>query len=99
MTRSVDNVDFHAFINHRDILGENGDAAFALQVVVVQDEVPEVLGLSHQVGLVNHAVHERGFAMVYMGDDGNVSDVLHSRFNKIQQIYNFSAKRTNTQGR
>ncbi len=92
---SVDNIDFHAFINHRNVLGENGDAAFAFQVVVVQDEVSKVFGLPHQVGLVNHAVHERGFAMVNMGDDGNVSDVLHSRFYKIRQIYNFSAKRTN----
>ena len=74
---SVDDIDFHAFVRDGHILRENGDAAFALQVVAVQDEVPQVLGPAHEIGLVDHPVHERRLAVVDVGDDGDIPDVLH----------------------
>ena len=73
----VDDIDFHALVRDGHILRKNGDAAFALQVVVVQDEVSEILGTAHEIGLIDHPVHERRLAVVDVGDDGDVSDVLH----------------------
>ena len=77
MAGSVDDVDFHALVGDGDVLRQDGDAALALQVVVVQDEVSKVLGAADQVGLVDHPVHEGGLAMVYVRDDRYISDVLH----------------------
>ena len=77
VARGVDDIDFDSFIGDGDVLGENGDAALALQVVVVQDQLAQVLRLTYQVGLVNHPVHERRLAVVDVGDDRYVSDFLH----------------------
>ena len=77
MAGGVDDIDLDAFVRDGHILRENGDAALALQVVVVQDEVPEVLGTANEIGLIDHPVHERRLAVVDVGDDGDVSDVLH----------------------
>ena len=73
----VDDVDLHALVGDRHVLREDGDAALPLQVVAVQDEVPEVLGPPDEVGLVDHPVHEGGLAMVHVSDDRDISDILH----------------------
>ena len=78
MAGSVDNVDFHALVRNGHILRENGDAPLAFQVVVVQDEVPEVLGPTDEIGLVDHPVHEGGLAVVHMGNDGDIPNILHN---------------------
>ena len=78
MAGSVDDVDLHALVSDRNVLREDGDAALPFQVVAVQDEIAEILGLPHEVGLVDHAVHEGGLAMIHVGDDRDISDVLHS---------------------
>ena len=77
VARGVDDVDLDTLIDDGDVLGEDGDTALALQVVVVQDQLAQVLRLTHQVGLVDHPVHERRLAVVHMGDDRYVSDFLH----------------------
>ena len=77
MAGSVDDIDLDALVRDGHILRENGDAALALQVVVVQDEVPQILGTANEIGLIDHPVHERRLAVVDVGDDSDVSDVLH----------------------
>ena len=82
MTGSVDDVDFVAVVEDRGLLGGDGDAAFVLLVARVHNE-----GLAHfclvvakSVGLLKKAVDERGFAVVDVRDDGDVSDfvLVHS---------------------
>ena len=77
MAGSVDNIDLHALVRHGHVLREDGDAALALEVVVVQDELAEVLGLTHEIRLVDHPVHESRLAVVDVGDNSYVSDICH----------------------
>ena len=77
MAWGVDYIDLHALVGHGHVLREDGDSALALEVVVVQDELAEVLGLTHEIRLVDHPVHERRLAVVHMGDDCYVSDICH----------------------
>ena len=77
MARSVDDVDFHALIDDGNVLRQDGDAPFAFEVVVVEDELSEVFGLADQIGLVNHPVHKGGLAVVDVRDERYVPDFLH----------------------
>ncbi len=77
VARSVDDVDFYALVDDGNVLREDGDAPLAFQVVVVQDELSKVFGLADQIGLVNHPVHEGGFAVVDVRDERYIPDFLH----------------------
>ena len=86
MAWSVYNVDFNAFICDGHILGKDGYTSFPLDVIVVEDELPEVLRLAHQIGLIDHPVHERRFAVVDMRDKRYIPNFLHIP-KKILRIY------------
>ena len=77
MARSIYNVDFYSLVDYRHILCENGDTPFTLEVVVVKYELSEVFRLTDKVGLINHPVNQRSLAVVNVGDDCYVSDILH----------------------
>ena len=55
------------------VLGENRDAALALQIIRVHDALGNLLIGAESAGLAEHGVHERGFAMVDVGDDGDIA--------------------------
>ncbi len=71
----VDDVDQMPFVAHGCVLGENGDAALALQVVGVHDAVDDFLVFAEDARLTQEAVDECGFAVVDVGDDGHVADM------------------------
>ncbi len=74
----VDDVDLHVLVVDAHVLAENGDAAFALQVVVVQQQVLHLLVRSEELALVQDLVHQCGLAVVDVCDDGDVAEVLHT---------------------
>ena len=86
MARRIDDVDLDAAHGDGDVLGEDGDAAFAFQVVGVEDEPvlaadePVQLFLAEKAGLAQHVVDQRGFSVVDVGDDGDIADIgaLHA---------------------
>ena len=78
MARRVDDVDLHIFIGDRDILGQDGDAAFALLIVRVEHALLNVLVLTKDACSVEQTVDERSLAVVDMSDDRNVTDVFLS---------------------
>ena len=80
MSRSIDNIDLHPFIGDGHVLGKDSDATLPFQVIVVQDKIAEIFGPAYKVGLIDHPVHEGGLSMVNMGNNGDVSDVLHNTF-------------------
>ena len=78
---SVDDIDFRVLVANGHILRKDGDAAFALEVVVVQDELARgLVRLLEELRLVEDTVDEGGFAVVNVGDNSYISDILH--FNK-----------------
>jgi hypothetical protein len=83
----VDDVDLDAVDGHGDVLGEDGDAALALQVVGVEDqavlsalELVELF-LAKQAGLAQHVIDQRCLAVVNVSNDGYIANVssLHIR--------------------
>ena len=77
VTRRVDNVDLVAFIPHRHILRKNRNAAFAFQIVVVENKIARLLVVAEELRLMEHTVHEGGLAVVHMGYNCNVANLLH----------------------
>src|SRR5260370_10966989 len=60
----------------RGVFGENGDAALAFEVVGVHDALDDGFIGTECAGLLEHGVDEGGFAVVDVGDDGDVANVL-----------------------
>ena len=80
MTGGVNNVESHALfgsgrthVAHRCVLGKDRDSLFALKIHRVHDPVIHVLVFPESPGLPQHGVYERGFAMVNVGNDGNIA--------------------------
>ena len=74
----IHDVDAAPRMVHRRRLGQNGDAALALQLVAVEGALDD-LGARVGRGLLQQAIHEGGLAVIDMGDDGDVADVHLSR--------------------
>src|SRR3984957_12073866 len=75
VARRVDDVDLGVFPMHRGALGENGDAALALQIVGVHGALDLSLVVAIGAGLLQQFVDERGLAVVDVGDDSDVAKV------------------------
>ena len=69
----VDDVDAHVLPHDRGRLGEDGDAALALEVVGIHHPLGDALVVAERAGLLQQAVDERRLAVVDVGDDGDVS--------------------------
>ena len=79
MARSVNevqgvNLAVLGLVKQMDGPGLDGDAPLALQVHVVQQLVFH-LPLRHGVAFLQQAVRQRGFAVVNVSDDGEITDV------------------------
>ena len=62
-----------------DVLGQDRDAALALQVVGVEDAIALVsCAARNWPRLAEHRVDQRRLAVVDVGDDGHVADVFAS---------------------
>ena len=78
----IDDVDLGAAQGQGDVLGEDGDAALAFDVVGVEDEAVLAAGEALQLltakeaGLAHHFIHQCGLAMVHVGDDGHIAYVV-----------------------
>ena len=69
----VDDVDLAAVVVDGGVLGEDGDAALAFEVVRVHDALGHLLVGAEGAGLAQHGVDERGLAVVDVGDDGDIA--------------------------
>ena len=75
MTRGVDDIDRSIPVEDSSILGEDGDTALALEIIGVEHSLGHLLIGPKHIGLTQHAVHQRSFAMVDMRNDSHVADV------------------------
>ena len=63
-------------IGETDGLAYNSDAAFALNVHRIEDLIFKI-PLRNNIGGFDQAIRQRGFAVINMGNDTEVSDILH----------------------
>ena len=61
--------------DHRGALGQDGDAALALQVVAVERALGHLLVVAERAGLAQQLVDQGGLAVVDMGDDRDVANL------------------------
>jgi hypothetical protein len=59
-----------------DVLGQDGDAALALEVVGVEDAGLAQLALAEQAGLLHELIDERGLAVIDVGDNSHIAEVV-----------------------
>ena len=71
----VDDVDLYARVGDGGVLGQDGDAALALQIVGVEDQAARGGGVAEDVRLLEQPIDEGGLAVVDVGDDGDVAQV------------------------
>ena len=76
VARRVDDVELDAAVAHRRVLGEDRDALLALEVHRVHHALVDVLVGPERAGLPEHGVDERRLAVVDVGDDRDVAEVL-----------------------
>ena len=74
----IDDVDLDVVIIDGNVLGENGDAALALLIVGVEHAVLHLLVGAKGAGGAQQLVAQSSLAMVDVGDDGDVSQVLYA---------------------
>ena len=72
----VDDVDLGVAVMHGGVLGQDGDAALALQVVGVHHAVGDLLVGTQDVALLEHLVDQGRLAVVDVGDNSNITDIF-----------------------
>ena len=88
MARSVYNVDLDTFVGDRHVFREDCDTSLSLDVIVVEDQLAQILWLTHQIGLVDHPVHKGRLAVIDVRYERDVPNLLHILL-KILQNYGF----------
>ena len=76
--RSVDDIDFTVFISNADVFGENGNAAFPFNVIIVQETFLHFLIVTEDFRLFDDLVHQGRLPVVDVRDNRDVSDFLHN---------------------
>jgi hypothetical protein len=71
----VDDVQPDALVVHGRLFGEDRDPLLPLEVTRVHDPVHDRLVRPKRPGLAEHRVHERGLAVVHVGDDRHVPEI------------------------
>ena len=76
----INDVDVGALPFHGAVFRQDGDATLTLDVVAVHHPFGDFFVLAEGATLAQQLVHHRGFAMVDVGDDGDVADLFgHGR--------------------
>ena len=76
MTGGVDDVDLNILVVDGGVFCKNGDAAFLFKVARVHDTLLCGLVFTVDAALAEHLVHKRGLAVVNVGDDRDVSQIV-----------------------
>ena len=75
MSRRVDDIDQEVVVVDGGVLGEDRDAALALELVAVHGALGHALVRTKRAALMEHRIDERGFAVIDVSDNGHVAAV------------------------
>ncbi len=73
VAKSVDDINVRVFVFDRTLLREDGNAALFLEIIGIHHAGIHLLVFTESAGLTQQLVHQRGFAMVNVGNDGDVA--------------------------
>ena len=74
MAGSVDNVYLYPFVKHGSVLGQDGDPTLALEFIGVHHALDDIFIGTECAALSQHGIDQRSFAVVDMGDDGDIAN-------------------------
>jgi hypothetical protein len=83
----VDDIDFDALVPDAGDLGEDRDAALALELVGVHDALGVFFIFAPDAALSEHGIDEGGLAVVDVRDDGDVADGSVGRFHQNELLW------------
>ena len=72
----IHDVDLDVAESHRRVLGQDRDALLPLEIHGVHHPLGHVLVRPERAGLPQHGVHQGGLAVIDVGHDGHVADVV-----------------------
>ena len=75
MAGGVDDVDAQIVPDQRGAFGQNGDAALAFEIVAVHGALGHLLIFAEGSALFQQHVHQGGFTVVDVGDDGDIPQI------------------------
>jgi hypothetical protein len=73
MARSINDVDMGAFIVDCTVFGQDRNSTLALQVIGIHYPFSHLLMPSEGACLLQQFINESGFAMIDVGDDGDIT--------------------------
>ena len=76
MSGGVDDVDGVVLVAEGAVLGGDGDAALALEVIGVHEALLDLLVVAEAAGELEESVDDGGLAVVDVRDDGDVADFV-----------------------
>ena len=76
MAGGVDNVDLNTVVNAAAVFCQNRNAALAFNVAAVHHAFGHLLVFAKSASLLEQLVYQSGFAVVNMGDDRDVAQIL-----------------------
>ena len=81
VTRRIHDVNFRPAEEKCRVLGQDGDAALAFQLVRIHHALDHRFVGAEDAALFQHGVHQRGLAVVHVRDNGDVANLLtHDSF-------------------
>ena len=79
MAGRIDDIDAGVLPDQRGGLGQDRDAALALKVVGIERALEHALIVAKRARLLQKTVDQRGFAVVDVGNDGNIAQFHGAR--------------------
>ena len=75
VSRRIDDVDFDAVVDDAGVLRPDGNAPLSFLVHGIHNALAHVIDLPMHVRLAKDGIDQRGLAVVYVGDDGDIPDI------------------------
>ena len=83
MPRGVNDIDPIIVPRDRSIFGQNGNATLTFLIIGIHDPLSARIFAIQGAGLLQQAVDQRGFAVVNVGDNGDIAKRFHAESNEL----------------
>src|SRR5262245_61367437 len=75
MAGRIQDIELNALVADGRVLGEDGNASLPFLVIAIHDPLGNSFIVAKDPRLPEHSVDQRGFSVIDMGDDGEVTNV------------------------
>ena len=83
MSGCVDDVDLGVLILNRSVLGKDGDYTLLFNCAGVHDSFLYLLIIPEYSALSQQFIYQRCLAVIDMGNNGNVTDIVSGNFHNL----------------